>query len=323
MELRNLQVEVTGNDRRNSARCLGIDKQIANNGTSGEDLLISAIRSTIKVVEAARVTTSVIPDHRHGSRMADNIERSNTTIADNNGEQRGAVFVRSGQLYLAARAPNVVEHKAVGKNPGLLNESNVPSEVGHIGPTNLDGSDVDRQNNRARAEAGGFPKENLPTVASLSTTSRAIEQDPSRGPNIALSSGNPPRTRANGGPILQTASAQSGHFHKESPLHARQNELHARGEAIQSLGRVRSVHNVKGMQPTANKQMNRHNRIDMKAKDNTGVATRFLHVIKGRVVSGLSRKPQFWCHEIVDVEFPIARTNKEAKSKVGATKRRG
>jgi hypothetical protein len=214
---------------------------------------------------------------------------------------------------LAAGAPNVFEHKTVGKNPGLLNESHVPSEVGHIGPTSLEGSDVDRQNNRARAEAGGFPKENLPTVASLSTTSREIEQDPSRGRNIALSKGNPPRTQTNGGPILQTASTQSGHFHKESPLHGRQNELHARGEAIQGPGRVRSVHNVKGMQPTANKQMNGHNRINMKAKDNTGVATRFLHVINGRLVSGLSRKPQFLCHEIVDVEFPIVRTNKEAK----------
>jgi hypothetical protein len=167
MELRKLQVEVPGNERRNSARRFGVDEQIADNGTGSEDRLIRAISSTIKVVEAAWIATSVIPNHRHGPRVAGNIERSDATTADNDGKEGGAIFVRSGQEDLASGPSNVTNYRAVGKDPGLLNEGNVPSEIGHVSPTSLKGSHIDRQNNRARAGAGGLANEDLPAVASL------------------------------------------------------------------------------------------------------------------------------------------------------------
>ena len=111
MELRELQVEVPGNERMDSARRIGVDEPIADNGTGSEDRLIRAISSTIKVLEAAWIATSVIPNHRHGPRVAGNIERSDAIIADNDGKQGGAVFVRSGHEDLAAGPPDVTEHR--------------------------------------------------------------------------------------------------------------------------------------------------------------------------------------------------------------------
>ena len=100
------------------------------------------------------------------------------------------------------------QERAVRNNPSFLNEGNVPREIGHVGPTSLERGHIDRQDNRARAGAGGLPKEYLTTVASLRTTSRAIEQDPSGGPNIARDHGDPPRPRITNHSTLRGAGTK-------------------------------------------------------------------------------------------------------------------
>ena len=66
-----------------------------------------------------------------------------------------------------ASTADVLKHRAFRDDTGLLDEGHVPSKVGHIGPTGLEGSDVDRQNYGARAGASSLAEEDLAPIASL------------------------------------------------------------------------------------------------------------------------------------------------------------
>ena len=156
---------------------------------------VGAISRAIQIVQPTRVATSVIPHHRHCTRVAGDIERGDATAADDDRQERRAVNIRSRQEDLAVCPPNDPEHGAAGEHARFLDEGHVPREVGHIGPTCFERGHVDRQHNRAGAGAGGLTDEDLTTVASLGTTSRAVKQDPSRGPSAARGNSGPPRPK--------------------------------------------------------------------------------------------------------------------------------
>ena len=157
--------------------------------------MLGAIGGTINIVETAGIATSIKPNHRHASGMAGDIEGGDTPITNNNSEQGSAFVVRRREEDLAASTADVFKHRAFRDDTGLLDEGHVPSKVGYIGATSLEGSDVDRQNYGARAGASSLTEEDLAPIASLCTTSRTSEHNVIRRPINARIRGNgQPRT---------------------------------------------------------------------------------------------------------------------------------
>jgi hypothetical protein len=179
VELGPLQVEISSNERRHSAGGFGVDEELTNDGACGEDRQISAISSAVEVVETTRIAATVVPDHRHGTRVAGDVKRRDTATADNDGKKRSAILIRGRQKDLTSGPPDVTKDRIAREDPRFLNEGNIPREVGQVSPTSLKRGHIYRQNNRAGARAGGLTNEDLPAVASLRTTSRAIQKDPS------------------------------------------------------------------------------------------------------------------------------------------------
>jgi hypothetical protein len=179
VELGPLQVEVSSNERRYSAGGFGVNEELTNDGAGGQDRQISAISCAVEVVKTTRIAATVIPDHRHGTRVAGDVKRRDTATANDDGKKRGAILIRGRQKDLTSGPPDVTKDRIAREDPRFLNESNVPRKVGQVSPTSLKRGHINRQNNRAGARAGGLTNEDLPAVASLRTTRRTVQKDPS------------------------------------------------------------------------------------------------------------------------------------------------
>jgi hypothetical protein len=95
MKLGPLKVEIASNKRRDAAGGFGVNEEVTNNGACGKDRQISAISSAVKIVETTRITTAIIPDHRHGTRVAGDVERRDTARTNDDSKQRSAILIRS------------------------------------------------------------------------------------------------------------------------------------------------------------------------------------------------------------------------------------
>jgi hypothetical protein len=111
--------------------------------------------------------------------VAGDVERRDTARTDNDSKKRGAIIIRGGEKTLTPSTPDITKDRVASGDPRFLNERNVPNESGQVSPPTLKRGDVNGQNNRARARAGGLTDEDLPAVASLRPTRRAIQKDPS------------------------------------------------------------------------------------------------------------------------------------------------
>jgi hypothetical protein len=93
MELRELKVEIPSNEGRHPARSFGIDEQIAHQSAGSKYRNVGAISRAIQIVQTARVTSSVIPHHRHSPRMATDVEWGDEAASDNDRKESSAVII--------------------------------------------------------------------------------------------------------------------------------------------------------------------------------------------------------------------------------------
>jgi hypothetical protein len=179
VELGPLEIKVPSNERRDAARGFGVNEEVANDGAGGQDGHVSAIRRSIKVVETARVAPTIVPDHRHGTGVAGDVKRRDAATTDNDSKKRSAILIGGRQKDLTPGTADISKNRIARNDARFLDEGNVPVKAGQVGPTTLKRGHIDRQDNRAGARAGGLTNEDLPAVASLRTTRRAAQKDPS------------------------------------------------------------------------------------------------------------------------------------------------
>jgi hypothetical protein len=102
--------------------------------------------------------------------VAGDVERRDTARTNNDSKKGGAIFIRGGEETLTPSTPDITKDRVASGDSRFLDERNVPHESGQVSPPTFQRGDVNGQNHRARARAGGLADEDLPAVASLRAT---------------------------------------------------------------------------------------------------------------------------------------------------------
>jgi hypothetical protein len=134
MELLKFHVKIPTNQARDPTGGLRVDESIPAKGAGVKEAVGGPVRIAIDVVEPKGVTTTVVPDNSHQAGPQDFRDHGNAAAPDNGGEQAGAISLGFGQEHLATGLPDDAKDGLAFPHPSLLDQGNVPLQIGQIGP---------------------------------------------------------------------------------------------------------------------------------------------------------------------------------------------